>query len=297
MGIKKYDALAKRICHYSDMAQESKPKLKTVDVRQTERSLIKPTELVSFRELQPLTVAARKSLNLMIASAWSDITKKNFEHRIPIADLKFSNEGDARLTKTLRSVMGAQIELKFRRDDQDYIKQAPIFIEIDRPIDHGRGYVYFKFSDLLVDVITDSTIYTRMHKQLMLSLQSKYSLALYELIESRRRLKYHQTIKKTVTDWRDALGVPRDAFKLYGDFKRRAWLPAVAELNHLAEFRVEWLEIKDGRQVHEIDVIWLDKTPQERIEALNELQASSVGRKARREGTVETVSVDEKKPD
>lgn len=278
------------------MAQEPKPKLRTVDVRQSERSIIKPTELVSFREITPLTVSARKSLNLMIASAWSNITQKGYEHRIPIAELKFGHDEDARLTKTLQNVMGAQIELKFRRDGEDYVRQSPIFIRIDRPVQRS-GYVYFKFSDLLVDVVTDSTVYTRLHKQLMLSLQSKYSLALLELIESRRRLKYHQTISKTVSEWRDALGVPRDALKLYGSFKQRAWLPAVAEINHLAEFRLEWAEIKQGRQVHKLDVIWLDKTAEERIQALHELEFSRIGRTARREGLVESVSVDEKKPD
>lgn len=278
------------------MVEESKPKLKTVDVRQSERSLIKPTELVAFREIIPLTVSARKSLNLMIASAWSNITQKGFEHRIPISELKFGHGEDARLTKTLQNVMGAQIELKFRRDGEDYVRQAPIFIQIDRPVQRN-GYVYFQFSDLLVDVVTDSTIYTRMHKQLMLSLQSKYSLALFELIESRRKLKYHQTISKTVSEWRDALGVPRDALKAYGSFKQRAWLPAVAEINHLAEYRLEWAEVKQGRQVHKLDVIWLDKTPEERIKALHELEFSRIGRTARREGRVENVAVDEKKPD
>ena len=82
----------------------------------------------------------------------------------------------------------------------------------------------------------------------MTSPKSKYSRALYALIESRN----HQTIYKTISEWRDALGVPRDALKLYGSFKQRAWLPAVAEINSLTEFRIEWTELKRVRQVNEI---------------------------------------------
>ena len=268
------------------MSTESSP-IRTIDVPQTETSLVKPTEMVSFRELVPFTLQARKALNLMIASAWRHIGDHTIEHKIPVAELKFGQRSDERLDHTLQNLLGGSIEMKWKRDKKDYVRRAPLFAHVDRPV--GDGYVHYQFSQTLVKVISSSTMYTRLEKGLMLHLSGKYSLSMWEMIESRRKLKYQQSVKFTVSEWREKLGVADRTLLKYSNFKQRCWLPAIAELNQLSSVRLEWEEIKRGRSVEMIEMMWIEKTPSEKLQASQEMKASKIGRAARRAGRVDTV--------
>jgi hypothetical protein len=64
---------------------------------------------------------------------------------------------------------------------------------------------------------------------------------------------------------------------------------ARAELDFLAPFSMSWTEIRRGRAVERIEIMFRPKDDQARAEAEAELQRSRVGRKARRTDQVEHV--------
>jgi hypothetical protein len=66
---------------------------------------------------------------------------------------------------------------------------------------------------------------------------------------------------------------------------------AKAEIDQLAHVRVEWREIRQGRTITEIEFRFEPKGAPELIATVDELERHSVGRRQRREGTVEAVSV------
>lgn len=270
------------------MAESNKTSLRTVDVPQSEHSLVKPAELVGFKEVVPLTLQSRKAINLMLAAAWDNITDATREHRIPISELTTTDRHHKRVVSTMDGLFGAVVQVALKRDGKDYVSTSPIFAKIDRPV-RGDGYVYYKLSDTIVAIISESVVYTRLTKQLMLNFQSKYALTLWETIERVRRKKWQTDITMTVDEWRDALGVDKGKVPRFANFKQKVFDPAVAEVNQLSEYKVEWKPNKDGRSVVEIRVEWVEKTQAERLAAYREIEASKIGRKARRTGTTETV--------
>lgn len=80
----------------------------------------------------------------------------------------------------------------------------------------------------------------------ILNLNSTYSIRLYEL------MKKWQHIGKwtcSVKDLRDKLGANAKSYSVYGNFKNRALLSAIAEVNDKTDIHIKFKEIKKGRAV------------------------------------------------
>jgi len=270
------------------MSDSGKQQLRSVDVPQSEHSIVKPAELVGFKEVVPLTLQSRKAINLMLAAAWDNITDATKEHRIPISELTTTDRHHKRVVSTMDGLFGAVVQVALKRDGQDYVSTSPIFSKIDRPV-RGDGYVYYKLSDTIVDIISESVVYTRLTKQLMLNFQSKYALTLWETIERVRRKKWQTNLIMDIDEWRDALGVDKGKLPRFANFKQKVWLPAVAEVNQLSEYTVQWDAKKDGRTIKYLEVSWVEKTPAERLATYREIESSKIGRKARRTGNTEQI--------
>ena len=263
-------------------------KFSTFDVPSQPNSIIRPAETVGFKELVPLSLNDRRTLNLLIANAWEKFTDHTVEHRIPVAEVKYTDKSNAVLNKTMDKLMGASVELRIQRDGQEYIRKAPLLTCIDRPVGSGDAYLYYTFSKTLIDAVRDSNVYARLRKELVLQISSKYALSLYEIVQSKRNLKYKQTLRLSVEEWRERLGVAEGHLPRYANFKQRAFGPAVDELNQIGDLRIEYAEIKSGRKVQDIELLWVVKTPTEIAAAIRELSTSRIGRNARRAGTVES---------
>ena len=94
-----------------------------------------------------------------------------------------------------------------------------------------------------------------------------------------------------MTALRAALGVPPEVYTDFAQLRRKVLEKAKAEIDQLAHFRVEWREIRQGRTVAEIEFRFEPKDAPELIATVDELERHSGGRKQRRDGSVETVSL------
>jgi len=72
--------------------------------------------------------------------------------------------------------------------------------------------------------------------------------------------------------------------------RQRAIDPAVLEVNGLGEFGCKVEPVYKGRKVEALRLSWWAKNLDERKAALNELQVSRVGRRARLRGTVDKIA-------
>lgn len=144
------------------------------------------------------------------------------------------------------------------------------------------GMLYYSFSAEMRAIIRDSNISARLHKDVILQLSSKYSLALYELCRKRVNLGQRWSEEFTVERFRQLLGVGPETLPAFKSLNQRAQ-PAVAEVNFLCDFGCKVEPILAGRKVLKLKLSWWRKSPEE-------LQAAKVGRKARQKGTVEHVS-------
>ena len=86
----------------------------------------------------------------------------------------------------------------------------------------------------MLDMLKERALFTRLRPHLMLSLSGKYSVTLYELLESVANQK-KPVFEVSLEELKRYLAVPKGKLKMWGDFRKRALTPAVNELNKHSE--------------------------------------------------------------
>ena len=243
--------------------------------------MIKPSELIDVVELTPLKLIDRRCFNILLANAWDDIGNDQ-EHSIHKADLLVNTKATDQIDGSIGRLMGSRVKVKIQRLNkttgaQDaYVRSFPFLEYIDDPI-RGDGLVYYKFPSSL-------------QKDVMFSLSSKYALALYEMIQKRGNLDKVWNETFPLNQIRSLLGVEKTKLTAYKNFKSRALLPAVQEVDFLSDYHVKFLVMKKGRNVEAITLSWHKKSQEEIKEAFQELRGSSLGRRERMNRQVEVIT-------
>ena len=135
----------------------------------------------------------------------------------------------------------------------------------------------------------ESNHWAILDRQTVFHFQSKYSVLLFQYFASLQGLKYKTGEVFTVQQLRELLGVPKGKIPRFADLNRRALQPAIDEINQLARFTLTATPKKIGRTVSTIEIQWEPKTDIKKVK--RELGNSSVGRKIRRDGSVDIIPV------
>jgi plasmid replication initiation protein len=129
-----------------------------------------------------------------------------------------------------------------------------------------------------------------LHRQAVLGFRSSYALKLYE-IGALRLHRRQSTWRGDMSALRAALGISPEVYKDFAQLRRKVLDKSKSEIDQLAHFRVDWREIRQGRTVTEIEFSFEPKDAPAQIATVDEIERHATGRKARREGIVETVEV------
>ncbi|MCB0414715.1 MAG: replication initiation protein, partial [Bdellovibrionales bacterium] len=122
----------------------------------------------------------------------------------------------------------------------------------------------------------------------MFELSSKYSLALYEFLQKRKNLQFISYETLTLEETRAIMGVGKNKLKSFGHFNDKALKPALKEVSFLTEYEITAEPIRTGRAVTHVKFSWQKKTDVgAQIAAVEELERSKIGRKARLTGEIE----------
>ena len=261
---------------------------RTIDQRNTDQSMVKPAALIDVVELTPLKLIDRRCFNLLLANAWETVSE-NREHSIKKSDLLVNTKATDQIDKSIGRLMASRVKVKIIRDGEDYVRSFPFLEYIDDPI-RSDGLVYYKFPEKLRELVQDSTVFARLQKDVMFSLSSKYALALYEMIMRRGNLDKMWNETFPLSQIRSLLGVEKTKLKDYKNFRSRALLPAVQEVDFLSDYHVNFLATKSGKTVQSITLSWSKKSHEDIKAAFRELRGSSLGRKERMTRKVEVVS-------
>lgn len=219
---------------------------RTLDAKPNSESIVKPGELVDIVEMTPLTLTDRRIYNLLLANAWDDIDKP-ITHAIPKRDLLFTDhKGTNRLSDSIKRLMSTLVEVRVLRDGAWATRRVQLLGSNDEP-DASDGMVHYVFPPDLRHIICESTIFARLHRTIMFRLSSKYSLALYEMIQKRGNMR-NTTEEFTLTEIRGLLGVPKDKLDSWINLKNKAILPAITEVSELSEFTVSFDPIKGEKK-------------------------------------------------
>ncbi|MEL6977957.1 MAG: replication initiation protein [Pseudomonadota bacterium] len=153
-----------------------------------------------------------------------------------------------------------------------------------------RGPIQYSFPPELVRILQNTQIFARLHTRVMFELSSKYSLALYELLQRRKNLRHidHETL--SVEEVRGMLGVAAGKLKAFGHLNDKAIRPAAQEVSFLTDYDIIAEPVRSGRTVTHIRFAWSKKRDVgAQIAAVEELERSQVGREARMRGEAQAI--------
>ena len=237
-----------------------------------------------------LSLRGAKTLHLLIQAAGVRITD-DVEHRITYSELnKTYHLTLKQLEEVVDELHTTILKLKLKRQDgRSYTKSGVIIADAERDHDTtAQAELRYRFSQTMRQAINDSTHWAVISRKAVLAFNSKFSLRLYSLISLRANLRKTSEVF-LLEDLREIMGVG-SYYKEWANFRQRCLDSAIAELNQLAGFNVGYRALKKGRSVKAVEMFWGIKDQDELKESFKELERSSVGRKARREGSVEIIS-------
>ncbi len=267
----------------------SKKPYRTLDARPNSESLIKPGELVDVIEVTPLTLNDRRIYNQLLENAW-DAIDKPVSHVIQKSMLRGSHNSNDRVGESIERLMSAIVKVEVVWDGEPAVERVQLLggnVETVR----SDGLIEYEIPARLRKIISNSTVFARLQREIMFALSSKYALTLYEIVQKRGNLRWRSSEKFSVDDLRGILGVPKGKLTNWSNLKLRAIEPAIAEVNALSDYMVAIDPIKTGRRVTHVELRWWKKDGEGQGAAERALKFSSVGRKAKAQEQEEKVQI------
>lgn len=264
----------------------------TADRSDSIDDLVAAGELLDMR-FQPgrssLSLSAAKLLHALIRAAGADAGLPKV-HRIALSKLNY----DLHLSKEevmniVREMFGVIVELKvLNSKGKPAIKIGSLLSDVERD-EEKDGEIRYELSPVLRASLKNSNHWAVLSRKAVMAFQSRYSLRLYELLSKRVGLSRVTSEYFSLDDIRALFGVPYSKLPRWQDLKTNVIGPAIGEVSHLTGLFVSYNPVKSGRSVVGIKLVWREKDKQARKDASSELDRSSVGRAARRTGTVEHI--------
>jgi Initiator Replication protein len=255
--------------------------------------IVKARELVEarFARGSSPSAPARKVLALLIQSAAGDAWKPG-PHSMLKRNLRGSHNSNDRLPGIFDELQGTLLRIEtVAPDGRRAALVAPVIAyRIEHLEDDDTSRVWWEFSEPARQAMQGSDYFAAMNRGTLLAFASRYAVTMYErgcLLFGR----HNPCWRGTVEELREVLGVPAKVYRDWGNIRQKVLEPAIAEVNQIADFMASY-RVENGprNKVVAVELWFMRKNPADRKAAVDELNRSRVGRKARRASTVETVT-------
>lgn len=271
---------------------------KTLDVARDrafdQTKTVLPAEVARGTYMQNApSLQALKLMHLMIGTAGGRMADE-VQHQIRLSDIRkidgMRNHDRASLTPLFEELAAVVLT----HDDPEKMVVTIGGLLDEAKIDYhdeagGDLLVSWWFRRTFRSMAAESNHWAILDRQTVFHLGSKYSVLLFQHISSLVKLDRIEAKTFTVPELRAVLGVTAGKLDRFANLKAWALSPAIAEINQLSRLTLTATPNKIGRTVASVTIGWQVKdnpTPAKR-----ELQGHSAGRKARRDGSAETVAV------
>lgn len=125
----------------------------------------------------------------------------------------------------------------------------------------NKGTVALNFNpELKPFLIQLNNNFTKYHLKYAIQLKSRFAIRIYELLKQYEKISHRAFL---LSELREILGVKKDEYPLYGNFKAKVLLVAQKEMKEKTDLSFEFEEIKIGRGVGKIDFYIKSKTVEE----------------------------------
>lgn len=246
----------------------------------------------------PLSLRASKLLHLLVQATGVDACTL-MRHEIPAEQLNghFHLSLDT-FVDICRELMVCTVTLQRQTaKGRTTLKAGPMLSHVEHDRDDGTNddarlgpaMIKWEFSPVLREVLGNSTHWAALSRKAVLAIEGRYSLRLYEWLTLRKGLAFKSEERLTVDALRACLGVEQGKLKTWSDLRVRALEPAIAEVVQLSGLAVSYKTVMVGKRVVDVIIQWKPANPDSREAVKRELEASRVGRKARRQGTVDAL--------
>jgi hypothetical protein len=177
---------------------------------------------------------------------------------------------------------------------EERILKTHLFDFFDLSANEGAmaATVRFGLPKKLQPVLARSGHWGRIRAEVVCAMTSKYSIALYELVQLRRRKKKVIEVFP-LARFRELLGVPPGSYERGPDLRRSVIEPALIEVNGLTDMSVE-VELRRPKgprsPITSVAMAWWEKEGEEYRAAVAERGRAKVGRRSRLRGLTESVT-------
>jgi hypothetical protein len=208
----------------------------------------------------PYNERDRKLWVFLLHAVWNEIpdedTGKAVIHELPVAKINqvFRDLGADHNNKWIwESVRRLARTVAEWEDNVDDGVEALLGSAITKA---GRedGRLRFYFPPILAPKLKRALQYARLRTHFLIKLSGKYSVTLYELLETAANRRY-PVLEYTLVDLRRILKIPEGKLKRYQDIRRRTLEPAIEQINRNpleAGFTVEMEPVKKGRAIKRV---------------------------------------------
>lgn len=275
----------------------------TLEQRTNTNGVPKAAELIEITGAHALEASDRAILNLLYQHAHDSgrLGDPAASWELPITALRPSkHNGTDRIRDSLSRLLSVQVKVAYRDGNtgRDRVLLTHLFKSFDIPADEGTGGpIRFRVPVSLVPVLAQSSRWGRIRAEIVCAMSSKYTIALYELVQLRTNMA--RCVEQFALDqFRDLLGVPPGSYERGNDFIKRVIEPAVLEVNGLSEWgvKVEVERSYSRAPITGVTLGWWRKEDDEYRTTYQERQRSKLGRMARLRGKVEAVSIGDLPP-
>jgi hypothetical protein len=218
-----------------------------------------PLPVIIVKVEGPYTERDRKLWTFLLHAVWDELGEKPI-HELPISkvnqvfrqlggehDSKWIWECSKRLARTV-------VEWEHTEGDTRYNGVSALFGAIVTKEARASGNLRFNFPALLIPIIKEPGRFARLRTHFLIGLSGKYSVTIYELLESVAN-KNDPILDVPIDTLRMWLKVPDGKLNTWDNFNRRALLPALEQINANslgAGFTVDMQPVKKGRAVHRV---------------------------------------------
>lgn len=239
------------------------------------------------------SLQALKLMHLMIGIAAGRMAD-DVAHKIRLSDIRLvegmRNHDRDSLTRLFQELSAAVLT----HDDPE-----KMVVTIGGLLDEAKvDYSDESAGDLLItwwfrrtfrNMAAESNHWAVLDRQTAFHLGSKYSMLLFQHIASYSQYKHIRSKVFTVAELRAIFGLSVDKLVRFSHLNDRVIKPAVEEISQLSRFDLTATPRKVGRTVVSVEISWREKGADRKLATKRELDSSKVGRKARRDGSVENV--------
>lgn len=244
----------------------------------------------------PPTAQALKLMHLLISIAGGRMAS-DIQHEFRLSEIRkipgMKNHDRASLEPLIADLAAVVLV----HDDTEKQRVTISGIVDEGAIDYrheisGDLLVTWTFRRAFQRMAAESNHWAILDRQTVFALSSKYAILLFQHIASLAKMEHVSAKTFTIPELRDLLGVPAGKLDRFSNLSQKALKPALAEINQISRLDLTATPKKIGRTIASVEISWAVKGEGAKATAARELKGHSTGRKARRDGTAETVAVD-----